>query len=458
LSSNSMKEAYTGSGNMINSEAFDDLENIEAMEHITKALEAKKLGKKAVNFKLRDWLISRQRYWGTPIPIIYCDKCGIVPVLEKDLPVELPEDVKFGEGNPLSTNKKFVETKCPKCGGKGRRETDTMDTFVNSSWYYLRYCDAHNNKEIFDKKKADYWTPVDQYIGGPEHITMHLIYIRFYTKFLRDLGLIKIDEPALRYFTQGIVHGADGEKMSKSRGNVVEPLELIEKYGADTLRIALVSLASPDKDSTWDEKIVTGSHKFITKVYEYFEGFKPTKIDERTESKVNSTIKEVGAYIENFKHHISLIKIRELFGYFAEKGIDRKNAEKFLKMLHVYCPFVTEEIWHNLGNKGFISLSDWPQADESKINEKFEQEEKNVEKTVADILNILKIVKEKEKKEGEKIYIYAIPNELSVYDSEVLTRRIGKPVKVFAVNDKKKYDPSGKAGKAKPGKPGIFIE
>jgi leucyl-tRNA synthetase len=453
-----MDEAYTSEGKLINSEGFDDLFSEEAKVHITKALEAKELGRKTVNYKLRDWLISRQRYWGTPIPVVYCDKCGIVPINEKDLPVKLPEKVKFGEGNPLATNKEFIETKCPKCKGKARRETDTMDTFVNSSWYFLRYCDAHNDKEIFDKKKAAYWVPIDQYIGGPEHITMHLIYIRFYTKFLRDLGLIKIDEPTLRYFTQGIVHGADGEKMSKSRGNVVEPLEMIEKYGADTLRMALVSLASPDKDSTWDEKIVTGSHKFLTKVYEYFERFKPTKIDERTESKVNSILKEVGSYIENFRHHMSLINIRELFDYFAEKGIDKENAEKFLKMLHVYCPFITEEIWHKLGNKGFISLSDWPKFDENKINEKFDKEEKNLEKTVGDILNILKIVKEKEGKEGEKIYIYVIPSEIFAYDAGVLTKRIGKKVEVFAVNDKKKYDPQGKASKAKPGKPGIYVE
>jgi len=457
LTSETMKEAYLGNGNMINSNEFNDLENVEAKEHITKALEMKKLGRKTINYKLRDWLISRQRYWGTPIPIIYCDKCGIVPVPEKDLPVLLPEKVTFGKGNPLATNKEFVETKCPKCGGKARRETDTMDTFVNSSWYFLRYCDPRNDKEIFDKKKAAYWAPIDQYIGGPEHITMHLIYLRFYTKFLRDLGLINFDEPALRYFTQGIVHGSDGEKMSKSRGNVVEPLGIIEKYGADTLRMGLVSLASPDKDSIWDEKTLLGSHKFLIKVYKYFSNFQPIKADAKTESKVNATIKKVTSYVEEFKHNLAIIKIRELFDYLSNNGTDKSNAEKFLKMLHIYCPFITEELWHKIGNKNFISLADWPKCDENKIDARFEEMEKNVEKTISDINNILKIMKERGK-EGNKVYLYVLPKEIQDYDEKELARRIGKDIKVFAVNDKKKYDPENKSGKAKPGKPGIYVE
>ena len=183
----------------------------------------KKLGKKDVQFKLKDWLISRQRYWGTPIPIIYCDKCGIVPVDAKDLPIRLPKKVKFGKGNPLLTAKDWIKVKCPKCGRDAKRETDTMDTFVNSSWYYLRYCDSKNKEEIFEKDKANYWCPINMYIGGKEHACMHLIYIRFYTKFLRDLGLLKFDEPAIKLFNQGMLLGPDGEKMSKSKGNVILP-------------------------------------------------------------------------------------------------------------------------------------------------------------------------------------------------------------------------------------------
>ena len=441
--------AYTGEGDLMNSKGFNGINSKKAIEDITKNLSQKKLGRKTVNFKLRDWLISRQRYWGTPIPIIYCDKCGLVPVPEKDLPIKLPKNVKFGKGNPLETSKEWIKAKCPKCGGLGRRETDTMDTFVNSSWYYLRYTDPKNNKDIFDKSKADYWAPINQYIGGPEHITMHLIYMRFYTKFLRDIGMIKFDEPALRYFTQGIVHGVDGEKMSKSRGNIIEPLEMIEKYGADTLRLALVSFASSDKDSSWDEKIVVGSHKFIRRIFEYFSSLKQGKTNPKIESKMNKTIKEVSENIENFKHNLAVIKLRQLFNYFVEESLDKENSKKFLKMLHIYCPHISEELWEKIGGKGFISLSEWPKADEKKIDEKLEKAEEAVEKLKQDINHIKKLVG----KEGEdgKVYVYVLPNELVIYQ-EV------EGINLFAVNDKSKHDPENKSKKVKPGRPGIYIE
>src|SRR3989344_1250377 len=212
IDSKSMKEAYIGGGKLVNSEGFNDLESDEAKEHITKALEYKGKGGKVVEYKLRDWLISRQRYWGTPIPIIYCDDCGVVPVRDKDLPVILPEKVEFtGKGNPLAGNSKFLNVKCPECGGNGRRESDTMATFFDSSWYFLRYCDSMNEKKIFDEKKVDYWMPADQYIGGVEHAVLHLLYSRFFTKFLRDMKLLKFDEPFLRLFNQGIVH-KDGQR------------------------------------------------------------------------------------------------------------------------------------------------------------------------------------------------------------------------------------------------------
>jgi len=448
-----MSRAYTGDGRLVDSGEFNNWNNKEAIDEITKYLTKKKLGKKDIQFKLKDWLISRQRYWGTPIPIIYCDDCGIVPVPEKDLPVELPEKVKFGKGNPLTTNKEWINVKCPKCGRNGKRETDTMDTFVNSSWYYLRYCDPGNNKKIFDNKKADYWCPIDQYIGGPEHICMHLIYIRFYTKFLRDLGLLKFDEPAKKYFTQGIILGPDGEKMSKSRGNVIEPLESIKKYGADALRLYLVSNGSADKGFAWSDATIQGTLRFVNNVYNYFNKLKPGKSDKKIESKLNQTIKLVTEDVENFRHNLAAIKLRGLFSYFSEKNIDKKTAEDFLRMLHVYCPFITEELWHKLGNKTFISLETWPIADEKKIDKKLEEQEKNFEKTISDINNILNIVGK-----GEKVYLYTIPPELGNYDEKLLTKKLGKEVKVFASNDKKKYDPENKAGKARPGRPAIFIE
>ena len=453
---NIKKEAYTGEGILINSDKFNDIDNKKAKEEIIKFLEKQKLGKKTIQFKLRDWLISRQRYWGTPIPIIYCKNCGIVPVSEKDLPIKLPEKVEFGKGNPLKTNKNFVNVKCPKCKGDAERETDTMDTFANSSWYYLRYCDAKNDQKIFDPKKVNYWTPIDQYIGGPEHICMHLIYIRFYTKFLRDLGLLKFDEPALRYFTQGIIHGSDGEKMSKSRGNVVEPLNTINKYGADSLRLYLVSNSSSDKDFNWDEKGILGSFKFINKVYNYSGNVKIGKSSKKVESKLNKAIKEVSQDVENFKHNLAIIKIRNLFEN-LENEVSQDTLESFLKLLHIYAPHITEELWEKLGGKGFISLAKWPEVDEKKIDLKLEQAEQAFDKTISDVMNILKIIEDKKEK-ADKVYIYVMPFEVANFDSAILSSRVGKPVFVFAVNDKNKYDPQEKAKKAKPGKPGIYVE
>jgi leucyl-tRNA synthetase len=453
-----LKEAYTGSGMLINSNNFDGLKNVEAKVHITNALEIKKLGGKTVNYKLRDWLISRQRYWGTPIPIIYCKDCGIIPVLEKDLPVILPEKVEFGDGNPLAKAKGWVNVDCPKCGKKGKRETDTMDTFANSSWYYLRYADPKNDKEIFNKKKADYWMPIDQYIGGPEHITAHLIYVRFYTKFLKDLGILKFDEPALKYFTQGLVYGSDGEKMSKSKGNVVEPMEMIERFGADSLRFYLLSNGSSDSDFSWDPKGMVGANKFIRKIYGYFSGVKFGKSSKRIESKINCAIGEITSEVEGFRHNIALIKLRALLGVLeGEKEIGKVDAFSYLKLLSVYCPHIAEELWKNIGGKGLVSLSSWPKADEGKIDEDIEKQEKEIEKTLSDITNILGIVKDKGE-EIKMVHLYVIPKELEGYDSEILGKRVGYKVVVWGSNDPKKHDPEGKAKKAKPGKPGIYVE
>jgi len=453
-----MKEAYTKEGILVGSDKFSGMDNRKAIEEITKFLEEKKLGKKTVNYKLRDWLISRQRYWGTPIPIIYCDKCGIVPVPEKDLPVKLPKDIKFGEGNPLETSDKFVNVSCPKCGGKARRETDTMDTFVNSSWYYLRYCDSQNKKEIFDKKKTDYWCPVDFYIGGKEHACMHLIYIRFYTKFLRDLGLVKFDEPAVRLFNQGYVYGKDGRKMSKSYGNVVEPLETIKKYGADALRMYLVSVASPDSDFSWSDTELLGTSKFILKIMNYFDTLKFGKSNEKTENKVNKAIKEISSDLEGIKYNFAVIKIRSLFDYLSSNEVSKEDIETFLKLISPFCPHIAEELWNKIGNKSLLTLESWPVADESKINDKFDLEDKASEQIVNDIKNITKIIKEKQGKDAKKIFIYCIPKELSIYSKEILKEKLSLDVEIFAVNDSNKYDPENKAVKAKFGKPAIYVE
>jgi len=451
-----ISEAYTGQGNLINSGEFSDLESNDAKKKITKFLEKKKLGREVVQYKLRDWLISRQRYWGTPIPIIYCEKCGVVPVSEKDLPIILPKKVAFGKGNPLATNEEWIRTKCPKCKKEARRETDTMDTFVNSSWYFLRYCDPDNEKEIFDKEKIKYWMPIDQYIGGAEHACMHLIYCRFYTKFLRDLGLLDFDEPVKKLFNQGMLHGEGGAVMSKSAGNGVLPEDVSKKYGIDTARLFLMSQASPDKDTQWNEAGIEGTYKFVIKILNYFDKVKIGKSDAKTESKLNKIIKEVTAQIENFKYNLAIIKIRELFNSFPEET-SKEVLEKSLKLLHPFCPHITEELWEKIENKKFISLAEWPIAEEKKISEFFDKQDEALNKLVSDIVNILKIVGE-QKKDASKVYIYAIPGEKDFYDLEELNKRVGKQVEIYEVSDKKKYDPKNISKKAKPGKPGIYIE
>ncbi len=455
-----LSEAYTKEGWLVASEEFDGLKNEEAKVKITARLEKLKLGKKVVQYKLRDWLISRQRYWGTPIPFVYCEKCGVVPVPERDLPIKLPEKVKFGQGNPLESNKEFVETKCPQCRGKARRETDTMDTFFDSSWYYLRYCDNKNDKKPFDASKTDYWMPVDQYIGGAEHACMHLIYARFFTKALRDLGFLKFDEPFVKLFNQGMLHGPDGAVISKSRGNVVMPEIVSEKYGMDTARLFLVSIASPDKDIEWSDSGIEGSLRFINRVFEYFNKVKIRNSSKRAESKSHKAIKEITQDVETFQYNLAVIKLRALFEALGEeKEIGRSELESFLKLLHPICPHITEELWHRLGNKTLVSLESWPVSDASKIDEKLEQQEQQIENTINDIKNIFRIIREKQGKEPQKAYLYVIPPELKLYQEAEgkLKSSLKVAVEVFANNNPKKHDPENKAGKAKLGKPGIYV-
>jgi leucyl-tRNA synthetase len=391
-----MKGAYSEPGILTNSDKFDRLKSEKAKEEITKYLKSKKLGKKQVNFRLKDWLISRQRFWGTPIPIVHCEQCGEVPVPEKDLPVLLPEEVKLKKGkNALETYKPFLETTCPKCKRKAKRETDTMDTFANSSWYYLRYCDPNNKNKIFDKNKANYWCPVDTYIGGKEHACMHLIYIRFYTKFLRDLKLLNFDEPAKTLFNQGMLLGPDGNKMSKSKGNVILPEDVSHRYGMDTARLFLVSVASPDKDIEWSEKGIEGSLRFINRVLDRKIRFRKSSI--RTQHKINKAIMEITENIDDFKYNIAVIQLRELFDSF-EKEISRKDYESALKLLAPFCPHIAEELWEKMGNKKFISLESWPKYDAKKINPELDVLDLFISDTIKDIHNISKFVKTKPKK------------------------------------------------------------
>ena len=324
------------------------------------------IGTWKTNYRLRDWLISRQRYWGAPIPIIYCDKCGTVPVPEKDLPVKLPMDIKFsGEGaSPLAQSKKFLEVKCPKCGAKAKRETDTLDTFNCSSWYYLRYCDPKNKKQAFDKKLADRWMPVDQYIGGIEHAILHLLYSRFFTKVLYDLKLVSCDEPFTNLLTQGMVI-KDGAKMSKSKGNVVDPDAIIKKYGADTARLVILFASPPQKELEWNDKGVEGSFRFLNRVWRLAtEKSHPQNPKSQLLKKTHQTIKAVTDDIEKFSFNTAIARMMELVNELTKsEKVEKGNIEALLLMLSPLAPHLTEELWHQLGNKDSIHEQPWPKYD-----------------------------------------------------------------------------------------------
>jgi len=590
------KEAYTGEGELVNSGQFSGLNSLKAIKEITRYLKKKKIGKEITQYKLRDWLISRQRYWGAPIPIVYCEDCGkenrenvlvfhgwednsksgfipglvsnlekknynsnafdlpdtnapkfeewfkfaeqeikkidsdklslvghsmggllalklaekyklkklilvapvgskpskdyfdnvsknlsqeeleiyknyqnrtlninkiknnvkkivfifggkddwinqeirdfyinrfkdvaeirvlenyghmsesegvkklpiledlfeevsgkgIVLVPEKDLPVVLPEKVDFGAGgNPLESNKNFVNVKCPKCKKDARRETDTMDTFVNSSWYFLRYCSPGSDK-IFDKE-ARFWMPIDQYIGGAEYATSHLLYFRFFTKFMRDINLLNVDEPAIRLYTQGLVN-KDGFMMSKSRGNTVDPLDMISKYGTDTLRFFLMFVSSPDKGLEWSDQGIEGSYRFLNKTYELIKK-KISKNDKEILNKMHRTIKYVSENIEEFKFNNCLVKLMEHVDFLSKREVvSKESLEVLCKLLNPFCPHVTEEMWEKLGNKKYVSLAKWPSFNEKYIDDKLEYAEEFVENTRKDIQHVFNLIKKK---------------------------------------------------------------
>lgn len=388
---NDLKEAFVAEGTMINSGEYDGMNNREVIPMMVDWLAEHNSGEKTINYKLRDWLVSRQRYWGTPIPMVFCDDCGWVPEKEENLPVLLPEDVEFtGKGeSPLTTSKSFVECSCPKCGGKARRETDTMDTFLDSSWYFLRFCDPHNDEKIFEKKKVDYWMNVDQYIGGVEHAILHLMYARFFEMALSDMGLVTAEEPFKNLLTQGMVNKY-GKKMSKSLGNVVSPEEIIEKYGADTARLFILFAAPPEKELDWSDEGVEGSYRFLNRVWRLIREFKEkvdnsdgainikSVNDKKLNSKLNATIKKVTDDIEkrfNFNTAISSIMelVNELYKYKQGEDLNPPLLEdaitKLVTLLSPFTPHICEEMWHELGKEESLIGVRWPDYDESALVE-----------------------------------------------------------------------------------------
>ncbi|MFH1971988.1 MAG: leucine--tRNA ligase [archaeon] len=442
LNPKKMSKAFVDEGTLVNSEKFNGLNNKEAIEQIGKFAEKNKYGKRTINYKLRDWLISRQRYWGTPIPIIYCNKCGVVPVPNKDLPVKLPKDVKFtGKGNPLETSKKFVNIKCPKCNGNARRETDTMDTFVDSSWYFLRYTDPNNNKLPFDSKKVNYWSPVNQYIGGIEHAILHLLYARFFTKATRDLKLHNINEPFTRLLCQGMVL-KDGAKMSKSLGNTVDPNEIISKYGADTARLFILFTALPEKELEWSDKGVNGSFRFLNKIVHLSEqklSYRTTKNnkDKHLVSKTHSTIKIVTEYLNEFKLSLAIGSIMDYttaISKYSKEPVNKKVYNDALKtltlLLSPFVPHLAEEIWSKY-NKGYCSLASWPRYDEKQIDKKAEFLEDMISNIISDINDIKILARVEKPKEITLIVSYSWKYTFikSLKEKMEKTRNIGELIK-----------------------------
>lgn len=373
LNPQDMQMAYTESGLMINSAEFNGMDSEVFKVKIANVIEEKAIGTKKINFRLRDWLLSRQRYWGTPIPIIYCPECGIVPVPDTELPVLLPPNAQFtGEGNPLGSVSEFVNCKCPVCGKDARRETDTMDTFVDSSWYFMRYCSPTESSAPFDKAEVEKWMPVDQYIGGVEHAVLHLLYSRFFTKALRDLGLFSINEPFKRLLTQGMVL-KDGAKMSKSLGNTVDPGEIIVKYGADTARLFILFGAPVDRDLDWSDTGVEGAYRFLARVFRLCTELshyplKPEKADELNRVS-HKTIKKITEDIKRFSYNTAISKLMEFVNFMYLNGATQKSVETLILLLAPFAPFITEELWSIWGHKNSIHLEKWPNYDDALVQD-----------------------------------------------------------------------------------------
>jgi len=425
LSEEDMTEPYIGDGIMKNSGTFTGRNNREAMKDIIKYLEENSFGRASVQYRLRDWLISRQRYWGAPIPIVYCERCGTVPVPEEQLPVKLPGDVRFeptGQ-SPLQHHEEFLNTTCPKCGGPARREADTMDTFVDSSWYYLRYVNPKEDKAPFVVEDVNYWLPVDQYIGGVEHAILHLMYSRFITKVLHDMGYLEFDEPFTNLFTQGMIY-KNGAKMSKSKGNVVSPDDMIEKYGADTLRLYILFMGPPEKDAEWSEAGIEGTHRFVKRLWRILNEIlseirdlesREIEIKDKREKelhrKLHAMIRKITEDIEgsfHFNTAISgLMELTNALNQYMEntprsewnRALLRFIAEKLVLLLAPFTPHLADELWHNMGHETLTIEEEWPQYDPKALEVEEYEMAVQVNGKVRDRIKVPKNASEEEIKE-----------------------------------------------------------
>ena len=366
-------EAYTGDGEMVNSDFLNGMDKkVASIEKMVEFLAEKGIGEKGVQYKMKDWAFNRQRYWGEPIPIVHCEKCGIVPVPYEELPLRLPEVDNFQPGSdgesPLAKIDSYVNCTCPKCGAPAKRETDTMPQWAGSSWYFLRYIDPHNTEAFADKDKLNYWGPIDWYNGGMEHVTRHLIYSRFWHKFLYDIGEVPFAEPYKKRTAQGLILGPDGEKMSKSKGNVVDPNEVVDTLGADVLRAYVLFMGDYEKAAPWSENSVKGCKRFIDREWNLLEIVNDEEgYSQKLETSFHKTIKKVSEDIENMKFNTAIAALMTLLNEIYEAGsITKCELKTFVKLLDPFAPHVCEEVWEKIGGEGLLAVAQWPEYDEAK--------------------------------------------------------------------------------------------
>lgn len=372
-----MSEAFTdvNNGIAVNSGFLDGLESKDAINKAIEYIEEHKLGERKVNYKLRDWVFSRQRYWGEPIPMVYCEKCGWVPIPEEELPLKLPdvEDYEPGENgeSPLAKHEEWINTTCPHCGGKARRETDTMPQWAGSSWYYLRYMDPHNDKALASKEALEYWSPVDWYNGGMEHTTLHLLYSRFWHKFLYDIGVVPTKEPYAKRTSHGMILGSNGEKMSKSKGNVINPDEIVDEFGADAFRVYEMFMGPFDQTAPWSMESIRGCMKFLDRVWNMQDFLVDgDEYSEKFEKMMHKAIKKVSSDIEEMKFNTSVATFMTMVNeFYKEKQINKAEFATFLQLLNPFAPHMTEELYQKIGGKEELAYKAWPTYDEAKTIE-----------------------------------------------------------------------------------------
>ena len=423
------------SGVAVNSGFLNGLETKEAISKVIAHMEENGIGKKKVNFKLRDWVFSRQRYWGEPIPMVYCEHCGWQPIPESELPLKLPEVKEFEPGengeSPLAKQTDWINTTCPKCGGKARRETDTMPQWAGSSWYYLRYTDPHNNNALASKEALEYWTPVDWYNGGMEHTTLHLLYSRFWHKFLYDIGVVPTKEPYMKRTSHGMILGTNGEKMSKSKGNVINPDEIVDEFGADTFRVYEMFMGPFDQTASWSMESIRGCNKFLDRIWNLQDIVTSENAFSKEHDKLmNKAIKKVSQDIEAMKFNTCVSTFMEMVNaFYKDKFVTKKEFEIFLQLLNPFAPHITEELNQKLGNKEELAYIAWPTYDEEKTHD----DEINLPVQVNGKLRANVLINKDEEESSVKEKVHANERIQSFTDGKQIVKEIYVPNRIYNI-------------------------